>query len=314
MRSASPALIGSYNLEAGSFTTMASFRSAARMASDIMKQVQGDEIQSVGTVRMFEERLSVFAESFKAEHCEHIKHATPEQCQSYLADRAAAGMSQKTLDADRLALNCLLRVNADRLGIEAQSLERQTAQAETVLTSRAYTPDQISGIVNHQSERNALATEIAAAAGLRAHELLTLRPASERPMDERPADGNKFRGMEGERYTVEGKGGLCREVVIPSELAARLEERRLDTPALVTDRGVHYRSHYDIGGGNAWSRSVTDACTRAGVKCHGAHGLRHTYAQERMDSLSRGGIANAKEVVSQELGHFRESVTDTYLR
>nr|AKN36203.1 hypothetical protein [Vibrio splendidus] len=66
-----------------------------------------------------------------------------------------------------------------------------------------------------QTERNALATEIAHAAGLRAHELHTLQRLDERTPDPRPALEEKFSGREGERYTVEGKGGLIREVLIP---------------------------------------------------------------------------------------------------
>ena len=50
---------------------------------------------------------------------------------------------------------------------------------------------------------------------------------------------------------VAGKGGLRREVMIPLDLAARLEAWRLETGRDVTDRGITYRQRYDIGGGNA---------------------------------------------------------------
>ena len=46
-----------------------------------------------------------------------------------------------------------------------------------------------------------------------------------------------------------------------------------------------------------------------------AHGARHAYAQERMRELQRMLLrAGALETVSQELGHFRPEIAETYLR
>ena len=65
------------------------------------------------------------------------------------------------------------------------------------------------------------------------------------------------------RYTVVGKGGLVREVLIPVRLVEKLESRRLAEPQQVKDRGVFYQSHYNIGGGNNWSSSFSAASKRA---------------------------------------------------
>ena len=81
------------------------------------------------------------------------------------------------------------------------------------------------------------------------------------------------------RYTVVGKGGLVREVAIPAALAERLEAMRLPAPRQVTDRSVHYETHYDLRGGHAWSQSYSDAAKRVLGWSTGAHGIRHTYAQ-----------------------------------
>ena len=170
-------------------------------------------------------------------------------------------------------------------------------------------------VVNAQTERNALATEIAHAAGLRAHELHTLQRIEERKPDPRPALKEKFTGRDGERYTVKGKGGLVREILIPQSLAERLEERRLNQPMQITDRGVNYTSYYDINGGNRWSSSFSAASNRALTWSAGAHGLRHSYAQERMNELQKSmAYEKALEVVSQEMGHFRRDITEVYLR
>jgi hypothetical protein len=104
--------------------------------------------------------------------------------------------------------------------------------------------------------------------------------------------------------------------MIPGDLARRLEASRLDEARTVTNRGIAYRQHYDIGGGNAWSKSFGEASTRALGWSHGAHGLRHSYAQERMHELQGRGKSyhHAREIASQELGHFREDIVEVYLR
>lgn len=115
---------------------------------------------------------------------------------------------------------------------------------------------------------------------------------------------------------VEGKGGLCREVAIDKELAAKLEERRFETPQQVYDRGIGYQQQYDIGGGKNWSDSFSKASDRELGWSNGAHGVRHEYAQERMNTLQGAGYEykEALEVVSQEMGHFRPDITEVYLR
>lgn len=90
---------------------------------------------------------------------------------------------------------------------------------------------------------------------------------------------------------------------------------RLDEPRNVRDRGVNYRQHYDLGGGQPWSKSF-GAASRASLGwSKGAHALRHGYAQARMATLQRYcSFEKALQVVSQELGHFRPEITLTYLR
>ena len=93
---------------------------------------------------------------------------------------------------------------------------------------RAYTRKQIRLVAARQNPRNALATEIAHAAGLRAHELLTLARPDGQPPDRRPARHEKFAGRPWRDYTVVGKGGLVRIVRLPDRLAERLEAHRRD--------------------------------------------------------------------------------------
>ena len=102
---------------------------------------------------------------------------------------------------------------------------------------------------------------------------------------------------------------------LSDDLAERLEAYRRDQPVRVTDRGIRYTSRYDFAGGTAWGASFTGASKRALGWTRGAHGARHAFAQERMRELQRILVrADALEVVSQELGHFRPSITETYLK
>ncbi|WP_244958596.1 hypothetical protein [Pseudoalteromonas fuliginea] len=105
---------------------------------------------------------------------------------------------------------------------------------------------------------------------------------SERKSDSRPALDSKWLGREGSIYAVKGKGGLIRDVLIPNALATQLEQRRLAQPITVRDREINYLQRYEIGGGYKWSCSFSKAS-------NGGHGLRHSYAQERMDELKGFG-------------------------
>ncbi len=126
----------------------------------------------------------------------------------------------------------------------------------------------------------------------------------------------KFAGRDGVVYTVVGKGGLVREVLLPRRLAERLEERRLDAPERVLDRGVRYLQRYDVGGGHAFSVSFSRASIEVLGKSKSAHSLRHSYAQQRMRVLMHHAEYHlALAIVAEELGHFRIQFTEaTYLR
>jgi hypothetical protein len=263
-------------------------------------------IHSVGTARNYEQALKGFIEYITNRRQGDIVSVTVENARQYLFDRSSI-VAQKTLDIDRQAIQMHLGVRLDIV----------KSQMETRLSTRSYTNTQVALIASAQSQRNSLATKIAYNAGLRAHELFTILPLNERHAStHREWSADRFIGREGERYTVEGKGGLVREVLLSNELALRLEARRLPSPLKVTDRGVNYTQHYDIGGGRTWSQSFSSASRRQLGFSNGAHGLRHSYSQERMDELQRRGMFynDAKGTVAQEVGHFDKKTTEAYLR
>lgn len=295
---------------------MAKFAGPAKQASSVAKVLQGKNIRSVGTVRNYEQLLVKTAEYVTGELRISLRELTPDQAIEYLNTRAGE-VGQATLNMERQAIQAMMVHVTGQLepGATLPVIQAEVAP-KLAVQSRMYTVDQVNLIADHQSTPHALATRIAYSAGLRAHELLTLRPIEERPPDLRPVVESKFRGRNGVKYTVQGKGGLIREVVIPHHLSGQLEARQLDASRQITDRGIYYQQKYDIAGGQRWSNSFSAASKRALNWSAGAHGLRHSYAQLRMQELQSTGLSRemALRTVSQELGHFRPEITLTYLR
>lgn len=301
---------------------MPSFRSAKSQAQTAAAKMaahgqarhtdrEEGKAHSLRTEHAYRQQLQGVAQWMKDNgQMQGLHRITPELAHAYLEERAEA-VCQKTVDLDRQALQALTGEKLERVRSDVAT----TGHGDR---GRAYTPEQVRMVSEAQTERNSLATEIAHDAGLRTHELLTLAPADERPADDhREWSPDRFDGRENVAiYTVEGKGGLVREVAISRDLADRLEARRLEEPRQVVDREVRYEQRYDLGGGRAWTVSFSRAAERELGWSNGAHGLRHSYAQERVEALQQCGYdyQDAKAVVSQELGHFRADVVEAYLR
>ena len=281
-----------------------SFRSSASQANHA---ASGLDLDSVRTEKNYAGALKGVAAFLQENRLGDLRSLDAEKAVAYLEMRGQE-VGQKTLDMDRQAIQAVI----------GEKLPVVKSELTTTLESRAYTGEQAKMVAAAQSEKHALATQIAENAGLRAHELLTLRPVKERAADtHREYRNDRFTGRDDVKiYTVEGKGGLCREVAISRDLADKLETRRLDEPRIVYDREVRYEQHYNLGGGKQWADSFSKAADRALGWSTGAHGLRHEFAQERMNTLQGNGYEyrDALEIVSQEMGHFRPEITEVYLR
>lgn len=277
-----------------------------------------DAVRSVGTARQFQQIFTGAAEYANSQGV-RLSNLTAEVANTYLTERSS-DIQQKQLNVETRALEMHLR---NISGDNSIKLDRQSSEASEIKESRAYSSKQISYLAEQQTERMALSTKICESAGLRAHELHTLQkmqgPNARNPSSHRTWNSSMHSGggrEQWERYTVQGKGGLTREVRIPNNVAMLLEQKRLPTPMQIVDRGVNYVSHYDVMGGqsfsNAWSKCSN---THFGFS-HGAHGLRHSFAQQRIREIQNNGASynKALSIVSQELGHFRPEITKEYLR
>jgi integrase len=296
---------------------MPSFRNAKSQAQHAVKQKLGiktarhtnrddKKIHSLGTARNYEQALIRITQWLQENKLDDLKSLNQDTALKYLELRGQS-VGQKTLDQERQAIQL-------HLGIKLPVIKSELSQA---LKSRAYSFEQVILISKSQTEKNRLATEISYATGLRAHELLTLQRQHHRSAStHRQWSGKRFTGRSGEIYTVIGKGGLIREIMLPHDLAKKLENNRLKVPIIIRDRDINYQCHYNIGGGKQWSNSFSAASKRVLGWSHGAHGLRHSFAQDRMDELQRLGFIyqEALGIVSQLLGHFRPDITEVYLR
>lgn len=65
-----------------------------------------------------------------------------------------------------------------------------------------------------------------------------------------------------------------------------------------------------------YQNKLREAVDNSGQPWTGSHGLRHNYAQTRMNVVQNDGLtyAEARRKISQELGHNRPEVLETYLR
>lgn len=186
------------------------------------------------------------------------------------------------------------------------------------LKSRDYYLSEILLIIQSLQEKNAISILLCFFVGVRAHELCTLLRVGEiKKSKTRVWSSERFLGMaDFQIYLVTGKGGLIREVAIPNQLADIIEQRRLVRPKTVYDRDIKYVPYYDLGYGKALSECFSRTSKKILNWFTGLHGLRHSYAQNRMFKLLGLGVQyeSALKIVSEELGHFRPKITLCYLR
>lgn len=297
---------------------MARFRSpkaqAAHAVSDKLalgqsrhahKHDEQQRIFSLGTARNHESALTGFARFIQEQRAGDLSTATKTLANEYLTIRSAT-VGQKALDLDRQAISMHL----------GEKLERVQSDMVAEKNGRAYSVEQLAAIREHMTSRNALAVELCEKCGLRAHELAALRPAAEQPRsNHRDWAPQLHQGREGVLYSTRGKGGLVRELMVPAQLANRLEQLRIE-PQTRIDRGIRYTQHYNVGSGQALSQSFSRASKAALGFSNGLHGTRHTFCQRELERLQASGHSRdeAKVLVSQLVGHFRSNIVDVYLR
>ena len=264
-------------------------------------------VKSVGTLRDYRDCIKLFLDWCDLNAVSSGLIGSKAVLIAYLEEKSEV-YQQKTLDQHRMALN---------MGYH-KKLPFIKSLLDTLMLARDYRLDEVLKIVKSLEAHNAISMLICYFSGLRAHEFATLQRADEgSPSDTRQWSNQLFVLEENYCvYLVTGKGGLCRQVAIPNSLANVIESRRLKQPRNIVDREVFYQMNYALGYGKALSQSFTRASIKHLNRSTGLHGLRHSYAKNRIKKLTKNGfnLEPAKLIVSQELGHFRASIINCYLR
>lgn len=104
---------------------------------------------------------------------------------------------------------------------------------------------------------------------------------------------NLDKQLNGNTLTFREKGGKLSQKELSSNLAQKIRENAVEGKYEINKR--------------TYARDFQKQIEKSGQKYNGTHGIRHTYAQKMLETHS-------KAEVSQEMGHSREEITDTYLR
>ena len=281
---------------------------------------KGDgKIRSFSTANQFEgiyRRVSHWLEKERIDT--PLNKITQAQAMRYLMGRAS-DIQQKQWANERNALQIHLRnIHSDK-SIE---LTRYTSEREEPKNApRAYSREQIKQVIaSCKDPKMKVAIAATYQGGLRAKELFTLCPESERPVDHRVDEWRSDRFSGGREhwvsYTVIGKGKLPREVRLSPEVHHLVSQLRLTESIGVKDRGIGYEQRYDLPGGQAFSQAFKGICDQAIGWSNGPHGLRHSFAQERLVELMADGRTEeeALPILAQETGHWAEANLRYYLR
>lgn len=103
------------------------------------------------------------------------------------------------------------------------------------------------------------------------------------------------------------KGGLERDVYVPKETYERIKKFVAENGKLHIPRGYER---------DVYREALKEAAEATDQKYTGSHGLRHNFAQDRMAQELRDGVGRsiALTKIAVEMGHFREDITEHYLR
>jgi site-specific recombinase XerD len=279
-----------------------------RLSRQIYPDLAKTKVTSVMTADAHASALTQFAKHLITENNKHLKNASPLDAEKFL-QKIALNKRQSTVSLARQAIN---------LHILPQSpVDHVLSMVPTVPINRAYSSPQIQLLCSVAPASLALSINLAFCAGLRVMELVSIGSLSDFSVSRRRWHSKRFSGRENYcALVVHGKGGLLREVRVPHELFEQLMELRRPAPIRANNRRAHLTSYFDLISGHDFSIKFTHLSQQELGFSHGAHGLRHSYAQQRLHELLCVGINvdEAIKVVSQEMGHFAIKNTMVYLR
>jgi integrase len=282
-------------------------------------KASGAILRSDRTVQRYQGDLGRAAEMIQMAHgVSKLKNITQEQAQAYIDARLKEKIRIRTVHGYTKALELLPLV--EKVVVPSRSTDAQDKPKRT----RAYTTEQINEIQKRISSiAGQLAIKVIVESGCRAQDLASMRLESDRSLKNARLNQlhpDRFSGREDWiKVTFIGKGGHEYASTISPQTAIEIEKFHLLTPRDFRERGqenVVTQQCYDLPAGKRLSLLWTQASKQTFGFSRGIHGLRHTFAQERIKVMQELGMTwqKALECVSQQMGHYRADQVLTYCR
>ncbi len=268
-------------------------------------------IFSYKTADTYKDTWHHFSNFAKAEfRLKDIEKTSAEHVQSYLESRISDGVALATIAKEAAALgkleNALNLYSAKyekgnqynfRDGIR-EIIKQARQELPKADPHRAYeSPEKI--IEGIQDVKHQIAARSQLESGARIHEISLIKPDQLRGIGQDSINGEKCGVIE-----IKGKGGKIREL----HVSPMIYEKILNT--------IKTEGNFKIDK-NDYRTDLRQACESCNEKYTGSHGLRWSYAQERMERLqSACGMSYEQSLceVSRALGHERPDITEHYLR
>ena len=247
------------------------------------------------------------ADAFKKQNLNNIKpkhlYAYVEFMQDlgYSASYVTTNLSSIRFFYDQVGGDSSKLPSNNKLGVISRSKE------ERIGDDKAWKPMEIENFIRYAGDvghiRYGQMARLSSQLGLRLHEVCRLDK------------GHLRQALKEGKITIKGKGGLIREIPVRDKfLIKELYDTTARGEKVFINRGE--QTHKVIKSLQMFIYNNQSKFALAGEKNITFHGLRHFYAQARYAELRQYGLTDlaARKIVSGELGHYRISITDIYLK
>jgi hypothetical protein len=239
----------------------------------------------------------------------NIEQLTSEHIKAYLESKVEEGVAYSTFQVNAAALEKLetaLNMYSEKFDKgneygfkEAVSEVRITASAELTRFSgdRAY--DAPRALINSLSDdSHRLAASVQLEAGVRVNETAKITEGQLRGIAT-----DTHTGIAVGKFEFEGKGGKMNEGQMSPETYEKLV-------AHIAEHGSFQIS------ADSYRNDLKNASNESGQDYNGSHGLRWSFAQERVSELQQHGhsLFVSHGIVSGEMGHNRVEITEHYTK
>lgn len=257
-------------------------------------------ITSWASYDKFCSQIKVFSSWCFGNGCNNLNQIKPEHVTGFLAALVNNGYARNTVQGYAAALN-KMAVMLDR-GLTGTGI-RAEKWSKAIDTVRA----DINSCVQKDTATRAYADPHAIVAAM-PDDRLQLCASMQLDHGLRIADATKINAH---NISADGATLIVKNSKNGQDITVALRPGEADhIRALADDKGMIAVKQSE------YRAALTKACADTGQDYNGSHGLRHNYAQNRMDTLTSSGMSYTKalDTVASEMGHHRAEITHTYLR